>query len=90
MLARQREAEAAGAAGRLPSTMPAADTKAPLARVNGANDAAGGSGSSSIIQSVWTYVLQLATGVAAGGLEAANTRRRALELIEVGMICCGV
>lgn len=101
VIARQKEAEAAGTAARLPSTLHP-DTKAPLAKVNGENDAAGGSGSSSVVQYVWDNVLSLATGVggrSSGGgaaglppatpgagssvLEAAATRRKALELIEV-------
>ena len=113
VIARQKEAEAAGTAARLPSTM-RPDTKAPLAKVNGENDIVAGSGSSSIIQYVWQNVLSLATAVggrsggsgggsgsnaADGGLppatplsvagvqEAAVTRRKALELIEVCRGC---
>lgn len=83
------------------------DAKGPLAKVNGENDAACGSGSSSVIQFVWENVLTLATGVGgrhsggggagglppatpvtgAGVLEAAATRRKALELIEVRLVC---
>lgn len=106
IIARQKEAEAAGTAARLPSTLHP-DTKAPLAKVNGENDAAGGSGSSSVVQYVWDNVLSLATGVggriSSGGaaglppttpgagssvLEAAATRRKALELIEVSRKAC--
>jgi hypothetical protein len=108
VIARQKEAEAAGAAARLPSTTHRRDAKAPLARVNGENDAASVSGSGSVIQCVWDNVLSLATGVGgysrhaggsggglppatppmskAGVLEAAATRRKALELIEVKLI----
>lgn len=105
VIARQKEAEAAGIAARLPSTLSHADPKAPLAKVNGENDAAGGSGSSSVIQYIWNNVLSLATGVGgrssgggaaglppatplagAGVMEAAATRRKALELIEVGAL----
>jgi hypothetical protein len=108
VIARQKEAEAAGTAARLPSTLHP-DSKAPLAKVNGENDAAGGSGSSSVIQYVWNNVLSLATGVGgrssgggaaglppatpvagAGVMEAAATRRKALELIEVGALGSGV
>jgi hypothetical protein len=106
ILASQKETDAAGTAARLPSTMHP-DVKGPLAKVNGENDAACGSGSSSVIQYVWQNVLELATGVGgrhsgggaagglppatpvagAGGLEAAATRRKALDLIEVRHTC---
>jgi hypothetical protein len=55
ILASQKETDAAGTAARLPSTMHP-DVKGPLAKVNGENDAACGSGSSSVIQYVWQNV----------------------------------
>ena len=101
-MARQKESEAANTSSRLASTKPS-ETKAPLAKVNGAADAAADSSSSSIVQRVWPDVLKLATGVAYGGAggmatpggaataggDAAQMRRRSLELIEVGHILCG-
>lgn len=99
LLARQKEAEAASVAGKLPSTLPAQVEAKGLAKVNGEGDAAGGSGSTSVIQCVWPNVLRLATAVPGGGgggggsmappvstaavMEAAATRRKALELVEV-------
>lgn len=67
LLARQKEAEAASVAGKLPSTLPAQVEAKALAKVNGECDAAGGSGSTSVIQCVWPNVLRLATAVPGGG-----------------------
>lgn len=99
LVSRQRDTEAASAGSRLASTKPN-EVKAPLAKVNGAADAAADSSSSSIVQRIWEDVLKLATGVgsmssngssavipgptaAATAGEAAQMRRKALELIEV-------
>ena len=100
LVSRQKDTEAASAGSRLASTKPS-EAKAPLAKVNGAADAAADSSSSSIVQRIWEDVLKLATGVggmsnsasaavtpgpapaAATAAEAAQMRRKALELIEV-------
>lgn len=102
-MSRQKDAEAASNTSRLASTNPN-ETKAPLAKVNGATDAAADSSSDSIVQRVWEDVLKLATGVSNGigsvhmgtpghavaaaavaAGDAAQMRRKALELIEVVM-----
>lgn len=93
-MARQKESEAATSTSRLASTRPS-DASGQQAKVNESADAAVESSSSSIIQRVWDDVLRLATGVppasngntpgmatAVAG-EAAQMRRKAVELIEV-------
>ena len=65
LVSRQKDTEAASAGSRLASTKPS-EAKAPLAKVNGAADAAADSSSSSIVQRIWEDVLKLATGV--GGM----------------------
>lgn len=100
LVSRQKDSEAANSSSRLASTKPS-EAKAPLAKVNGAADAAADSSSSSIVQRVWEDVLRLATGVSTGvgssqlgtpagaaaaaavaAGDAAQMRRKALELIE--------